>query len=206
MAVNAGKGGDVVIDREVYFSKVEFRYTIGRRSLRSIILLNIPEQELLYQVYKFEKTTQNPFADLRVIRNQKTDFNKQLIQDAPLEDEVVFSYGVKLSDEEMRSVLPLCNALEFEPYRGRKHDDNEGYISSLDEAALTFQAVTDSHIPLIEMHMDRMYDVEHLWPNERLYRYLIVTYLSDGTKIPGWKSEYNTFHYSKAWDKKYRRH
>lgn len=186
-------------DKAIYYTKVEFRLAYRNDDVQSIILLNIPEQELVYQAYKTrtEKwlSTKFPTSDLRIISNQKTGFDKKLIKDKPTENEVVFSYGVKLSDEEMKSILPLCNALEYEPYRDQERscDFTDGCLGYIDELSLYFRAVTDSYIPFIEIEMSEIYDDDHLWPNDRLYRYIVSTYLADVSKIPGWKPEYKHF-------------
>lgn len=55
---------------------------------------------------------------------------------------------------------------------------------------LYFRAVTDSYIPLLELPMDYYYDEKHIWPSEKLYRYLVKTHFEGDKKIRGWASAY----------------
>ena len=196
--------------KPVYFSKVEYRETIGHGNTHSIILLNIPEKELSYQVFEWKNQmpaiqgikTEEWYGkeitfDIRrpakIIKNGKTMFEGKMVEDDFYQDEVVFSYAVNLSEKQMEKILPLCNALDFEPYRNRKMVmGEEGYIGYRDEVNLYFRAVTDSYIPLLELPMDYYYDEEHIWPSEKLYRYLVRAYLSENNdkKLRGWGPSY----------------
>ena len=207
------------MDKTVYFSKVEFSsliaydgpsqigYAAVGDMRRSIMLLNLKEKELSYQV--FDETMQMPAiqgeesremhgvfsvdnsSPARVIRNSKTNFEPKLIKSERYDSEVVFSYGIKLTDEQMEKILPYCNALDFEPYRNRKMSrEDEGYIGYRDEVGMHFCAVTDSYIPKLELPMDYYYDEEHIWPSERLYRYLVATFFEGNKEVKGWGPHY----------------
>lgn len=116
----------------------------------------------------------------KVIRNGKTNFTDKVIMDNSFEDEVTFSYGIKLTEEQMTELLPYCNALDFEPFRDRKMNYNDkGMIGYRDEVDLRFRGISDSYLPLLELPMDYYYDEEHIWPSEKLYRYLLVKFFSD---------------------------
>ena len=174
------------------------------------MLLNIPERELSYQVYDWKRQmpaiegvqteqwgehtwTHSVAIPAKRIRNEKTGFETQMIKDEQYEVETAFSQAIRLTDEEMEVLLPYCNALDFEPYRDRKmmmHE--EGYIGYRDEVHLYFKAITDSYIPLLELPMDYYYDDEHIWPSERLYRYLVKTYFEGNKKLLGWGPTYGS--------------
>ena len=195
----------------VYFSKIEYREVIGYGNTSSIMLLNIPERELSYQVYDWKRQmpaiegiqteqwgehtwTDSIAVPAKRIRNEKTGFEPQMIKDEYYEPEIVFSHAIKLTDEQMEALLPYCNALDFEPYRDREMKmGEEGYIGYRDEVHLYFKAITDSYIPLLELPMNYYYDEEHIWPSERLYRYLIKTFFERNKKLRGWVPSYGGF-------------
>lgn len=91
----------------------------------------------------------------------------------------------------MNSILPMCNALDYEPYRTREMSmDDDGYIGYRDEVRLSFGAVTNDYLPLIRLPMKYYYDEEHIWPNEKLYRHLVTIYLMPDKKIRKWVTSY----------------
>lgn len=201
------KKGGIMADA-IYFSKIEYREVIGYGNTSSIMLLNIPERELSYQVYDWKRRmpaiegvqterrgnhtwTYSITAPAKRIGNEKTGFEPQMIRDEPYESEIAFSYAIKLTEEQMEHLLPYCNALDFEPYRDREMKmDEEGYIGYRDEVRLYFKAITDSYIPLLELPMYYYYDEEHIWPSERLYRYLVKTFFEGKKKLRGWGPTY----------------
>ena len=174
------------------------------------MLLNIPERELSYQVYDWKRQmpaiegvqteqwgehtwTHSVAIPAKRIRNEKTGFEPQMIKDEQYEVETAFSQAIRLTDEEMEVLLPYCNALDFEPYRNREMKmDEEGYIGYRDEVHLYFKAITDSYISLLELPMDYYYDDEHIWPSERLYRYLVKTFFEGNKKLRGWGPTYGS--------------
>lgn len=186
------------MDEKLYFSKVEFKEYIGC-GLNSILLLNLVEKTLAYQVYETEKQIHAPAiigveteefmghiweCDIRKsakrMKNGKTNFKSVLLLDDIDNKEVVFSYTHKFSECEIKELLPLCNALNFEPYRDREMSmSDEGYCGYRDEVNLYFTGITDSYIPKIELPMDYFYDEEHIWPSEKLYRYVIKTFMNN---------------------------
>ena len=187
----------------IYFTKVEFREVLGHGIRTGILLLNIPEKELSYQ--EFDRKRRMPamqgictervgdyewtmdFAAPAVkMRNGKTGFKAVTLASDVYEQEVTFSYAIKITDEQMEELLPYCDACKFEPYRGRKMSmKDEGYIGYRDEVQLYFSAITNSHIPLLELPMDYYYDEEHIWPSEKLYRYLVKKYFEGNKNIKG---------------------
>lgn len=195
----------------VYFSKIEYREVIGCGNTSSIMLLNIPERELSYQVYDWKRQmpaiegvqseqwgehtwTHSIAIPAKIIKNEKTAFEPQMIKDGQYEPEIVFSHAINLVDEQMEALLPYCNALDFEPYRNREMKmGEEGYIGYRDEVHLYFKAITDSYIPLLELPMNYYYDEEHIWPSERLYRYLVKTFFEGNKKHRGWGPTYGGF-------------
>ena len=187
------------MSEKVYFSKVEFREYIGFGKLKSILLLNLVEGTLAYQVYETEERMHAPAitgvkmeefrghtweVDISKpamrMRNGKTGFESVLLVDDIDDKEVVFSYTRNLSECKRKELLPLCNALDFEPYRGREMSmADEGYCGYRDEIRLCFIGVTDSYIPKMELPMDCLYDEAHIWPSEKLYRYIIKTFMNE---------------------------
>lgn len=177
----------------IYFSKIEYREVIGYGNTSSIMLLNIPERELSYQVYSWKRQIWSPDIAIpaKVIKNEKNGFEPQLIKDEQYEPEIAFSHAIKLTGEQMKALLPYCNALDFEPYRDKEMKmGEEGYIGYRDEVHLYFKAVTDSYIPLLELPMNYYYDEEHIWPSEKLYRYLVKTFFEGNKKLRGWGPTY----------------
>ncbi len=187
----------------VYFTKVEYREVIGHGNTSSILLLNIPEKELSYQVFNWkrqmpaiegirtEKIGEYEWSDSIALpavkmRNGKTNFKAEILADDVYEQEVVFSHAINITDEQMEELLPYCDAAEFEPYRDRKMSMNdEGFIGYRDEVHLYFRAITDSYIPLLELPMEYHYDEEHIWPSEKLYRYLVKNFFEGNKKLKG---------------------
>lgn len=201
----------VIFLEPIYFTKVEFMEAIGYVNHTSTILLNLPMKELSYQVFRYKRRMPAISGDTtihddnheysysfgvpaKVIKSGKNNFEKQVIEDDAWEQDVEYSYGIKLTDEQMEQLLPYCNALDFEPFRGKKMSmDDAGYIGYRDEVSVRFKAITDSYIPEIELPMYYYYDEEHIWPSERLYRYLIKTYFENNSKIKAHKPVYGGF-------------
>jgi len=195
----------------IYFTKIEFREAVGYVNHRSTILLNLPMKELSYQVFRYKRrmpaisgyTITNDFGyeysyDFAVpakeIKSGKNNFEKQVIEDDAWEQEVEYSYGIKLTDEQIKGLLPYCNALEFEPFRNKKMSmDDAGYIGYRDEVSVRFRAITDSYIPEIELPMNYYYDEEHIWPSEKLYRYLVKTFFENNSKVKVHRPVYGGF-------------
>lgn len=194
----------------IYFSKVEFqelkRYDF---SVRSSILLDVVQRKLSYYVYKYERqmpaiTGEKSYAidgisygssqfgkPAKIIKTGKEDFSRRVIPDTNYIQKVAFSYGIQLSEEQMKNLLPYCNASEFEPYRNRKMSMyDEGYIGYRDEIRLRFTGVTDSYIPKMEWFMEYYYDEKHIWPSEKLYQYLVLKYLQGEKQLKGWEPAY----------------
>lgn len=192
----------------IYFSKVQFREVIGYGNMYSILLLNLMEGELSYQVY--ERKRQMPaitgmaidennyeypvYMPAKVIRSAQSNFNPIVLPDDVYVSDVIFSHAVKLKPEQISQILPLCNALEFEPYRDKKmsmYDD--GYIGYRDESRLYFTGITDSYIPKMEWSMKYYYDEEHIWPSEKLYRFLVMKYFKHDKKFRKWGPHYGAY-------------
>ena len=130
----------------IYFSKIEFEDRIGYGNVHSSLLLDIVQGELSYQVYEWEKqmpaivgaasyeicgkTVEYSISHpAKVIKNGVGNFEPRLLPDEQYVQKVAFSYGVKLSEEQIKKLLPYCDALEFEPYRHKKMSmSDEGYI------------------------------------------------------------------------------
>ena len=198
------------MNNPIYFSKVEFQEYIGI-TRRSCLLLNLVEKELSYQV--FERKQQMPSIEgvgfiecgeknysyefgfsARIIRNEKTNFNSKLLKSELFEDKEIFSYGIKLNNEQTYKLLPYCNALDFEPFRNCEMSmEDDGYVGYRDEVQMRFRAITNSHIPLIELPMNYYYDEQHIWPSEKLYRYLLTTFFENNKKTEKWITSYGGF-------------
>lgn len=191
----------------IYFSKVQFRSGEVYRN-HSIMLLNLVERELSFQVFK--KTRNMPviqgveiveingrqvsFDISKAARIIKTPTEARLLPIGNFEDKLVFSYGIKLTEEQYNELLPYCNALEFEPFRNRKMSMNdEGYIGYRDEVNVYFTGMTNSYIPIMEWSMSYYYDEQHIWPSEKLYRYLVTTYFENNKAVKGWGPSYGAF-------------
>ena len=82
------------MENAIYFSKIEYREVVGYGNTASVILLDIPERELSYQVFDCKKQMQaieerwnkngcsyditNP---AKKIRNAKTGFEPRMIRE-----------------------------------------------------------------------------------------------------------------------------
>lgn len=201
--LNDGEKIEISGPGPIYFTKVEFREVIGYGNTSSIMLLNIPEQELSYQVFNWKRQmpalegvkteefyghewTERIALPAVKMRNGKTNFKAEMLVDDLYEQEVVFSHAINITDEQMEELLPYCDATVFEPYRDKEMSmDDVGFIGYRDEVHLYFKAVTDSFIPLLELPMDYYYDEEHIWPSERLYRYLVKNFFEGNKKLKG---------------------
>ncbi len=199
------------MNKLVYFSKIEFIETIGYGNPDSIILLNLPERELSYQVFKWkyqapaiqgieteEWNDRLHYFDTRYpakwISSQGTNFKPTLYKDEYYEQEVIFSYGIKLTERQMEQLLPLCNALDFEPFRNREMIlGEEGYCGYRDGVRVQFRGITNSYISLLELPMYYYYDNEHIWPSEKLYRHIIKNIFDKQKKMKGWYTTYGSY-------------
>ena len=193
---------------DIYFSKIEFREYIGYQ-LNSILLINLVEGTLAYQVYEPSKIKKSPAItgiateefmghtwdyELRKpavrMRNSKTEFEPVIIEDVMEENDVVFSYAYHFSKDELMELLFYCNVADFEAYRNREMSMADlGYCGYRDEIKLCFVGVTDSHVPLIKLPMDYYYDEDHIWPSEKLYRFVINKYMTS-KKLSKWVTPY----------------
>ncbi len=186
----------------IYFAKVQYDEYLGYSGHPHMrILLDLVNRELLYQEFKWtrrmpaiQKTEVLQFGSIlesvdygvpaKIVRSGKNNFNGKLLENEQFACEVVFAWGHKLSEEELVELLPYCNALDFEPYRDKKMSMNdEGYIGYRDEISTHFTGITDSHLPKLELPMNYYYDEEHIWPSEKLYRYLVYKYLEGNKKL-----------------------
>lgn len=191
----------------VYFSKIEFHqcYHMYQRGMpiwgdEKIIFLDILNQELSVQVIRTEQDLSNrvyameagwrlgrPNEDAKRMLDicvGKNGMQKVKVRAEDISSKVIFSKGIKLSDEEMRELLPYCNALDFESFRdGEMSMDDPGYRGYRDEITMWFRGITDSYIPKIELPMEYVYDEKHIWPSERLYQLLWEKYIKDNKKL-----------------------
>lgn len=193
----------------VYFSKVEFLEFHSSSQPISILMLNLIQGELSYQVFdwkvelpaitgtaidvingiSFESTIKKL---AKVLKSSVTDFKSQIIADDKLSSKIIFSYGLKLSNNKLQELLPYCDALKFEPYRTRKISMNDkGYIGYRDERNIKFTAITNSYIPKMSWNMTYLYNEAHIWPSEKLYRFLIMKYFHGNKKLRGWYTPYS---------------
>lgn len=194
-------------DVPVYFSKIEFHdsYWMFQNGMpvwgdEKIIFLDLQNQELSVQVirtgqdlsnrvYSTEAGWRLGYSNEEVKHLIEMRVGKNGIQhvQAQAEDassKVIFSKGIKLTDKQMKGLLPYCNALDFEPFRNREMSmDDPGYRGYRDEVTMWFRGITDSYIPKIELPMDYLYDEKHTWPSERLYQYIWENFLRDNKKL-----------------------
>ena len=196
----------------IYFSKIEFVENGGSWRYENRILLNLAERELSYQVLKLKrrypaiqgiKTEETWEGETfsydvkypaRRIASEKTNFKPILYKDDTFSKKTIFSYGIKLTEKQMEELLPLCNALDFEPFRNREMIMwEEGYCGYRDEVQLRFRGITNSHIPLLELPMNYYYDEKHIWPNEKLYRHIIKNIFDKTKEMKGWYTPYRGF-------------
>jgi hypothetical protein len=58
---------------------------------------------------------------------------------------IVWNYGIKLKEEQIKQLIPLINAFDYEPYRDRKQslDFSDGFIGYRDEYWMDFVGITD---------------------------------------------------------------
>lgn len=179
----------------IYFSKIEFRECAERRE--NLIYLDLGQRELSYQ--EFEVIWQMPAIQEgksfnigkeaysidsgrpgRVIRSGKTGFEPQLLPSRYRELRLLYSYGMKLSEEQIKVLLPYCNALEFEDYRNKTASEKDvGVTGYADTVGVYFRGVTDTHIPPIELSIEYYHDNEYMWPYEKLYLCLRKNFIAE---------------------------
>lgn len=189
----------------VYFSKMMFTEGIIYHKPRSVVFLDLPNRELSYQVFSWKEKKpaiqgekkdeimsklsgkewiESYWSPAIIMKNGKNNFQTEIIEDDSYEKIIDFNWGIKLSPQQYQELIPYCNALDYEPYRNRKMSmDDEGYIGYRDEIIVSFCGVTDSYIPYIELPMDYYYDENHIWPSEKLYRYIYQTFLNNDKKF-----------------------
>ena len=71
--------------------------------------------------------------------------------------------------------------------------NDEGYIGYRDEINTYFTGITNSYIPKLDLPMDYFYDEEHIWPSEKLYRYLVKTFFEGNKKLKKWNALWSRF-------------
>lgn len=186
----------------IYYTKMMFVQYVNCEPERPmwVLTIDIPNKEIVFQEYKWIRKPpaivgrevyeiypgyydyDRPFRKPAVkMKNGKTNNESVLIPDEYYEQKIITNYGYKLDDAEIQGLLPYCNALDFEPYRD-KEDDWEYVVGYLDEVSRDFQAITNSHIPLIELSCDLDHDRKHKWPTEILYEYIIKKYFENNKK------------------------
>lgn len=142
------------------------------------------------EILDYERVT-DFFRHAKIIKSGKTKFEPKLVTDGNWVYSLVFSKGFKLTQAQVDKLLPYCNALDFEPYRNKEMSmKDKGFIGYRDEVRLEFKAVTDDYIPMIELPMSYYYDKAHMWPSEKLYRYLQKTFLEGNGEMKGRYIEY----------------
>lgn len=96
---------------------------------------------------------------------------------------VIWNYGIRLSEHQISQILPYVNVFDFEPFRNKEQSMayEDGFHGYRDECEMDFVGISDSPVPKIELPMTVLYDAIHMWPNERLYQYLLKHYLSSET-------------------------
>ena len=189
------------MDEHIYFSKIMFTEGYIYDKPRSVILLDLPQRELSYQVFSWKHNNpviqglkkdelmaklsgkewiESHSSPAKIIKNDKTNFQATLVEDYCLGTLIEFNYGIRLSQSQYEALLPYCNALDFEPYRNKEMSmKDEGFAGYRDEITVSFAAVTDSYIPYLKLPMNYYYDEEHIWPSEKLYRYIYKTFLNN---------------------------
>ena len=192
----------------IYFSKIEFREHIAHQ-LHSILLLNLAEGTLAYQVYEPSRIRKGPAItgiateefmghtwdyELRKpavkMKNSKTGFKPVMIEDVIEEYDVVFSYTHHFTKDELKALQSYCRVADFEMYRDREMlMEAPGFCGYRDEVNVYFTGVTDSYVPMMKLPMSYYYDEEHIWPSEKLYKYVIKNYMS-GKKLSKWVTPY----------------
>lgn len=101
------------MDKPIYFSKVEYQMKVGYGKVSNVILLDIVNRELSYQVFSYQsqmpsvqgivfeewngnKYSHDVSSPARVVRDAKNGFKPQLIKSDQYEKDVVFSYRILL--------------------------------------------------------------------------------------------------------------
>ena len=191
---------------KIYFTKVQFDSWLWREfeGEERTLLLDLVNKELSYQVFKtFDKTSaiidsypaleEFIFTDGTKIqyypsglhssgvymKNEKTNFKPIFLHELPIGKKLIFSYGTELTEYEISLLKPYCDTNEFEKYRNRKMKlDEEGCIGYRDEINMEFCGISNSHLPIIKLPMDYYYDEKHIWPSEKLYRYVCENIIS----------------------------
>ena len=188
------------MEKELYFSKIEFIEKLGYKD-RFTLLINLDEKKIYYEEYRTKRNmpsgviietdywegepieSYTTSAATRIMRNGKTNFQPHHVRINSSEDEVVVSHGIELSSEDIKELLPYCKVMDFEPYRNKFMSmDDPGFIGYRDEVSLCFKGVSNSYVPLIELPMDYYYDEAHIWPSEKLYRYIVKKYFANKKK------------------------
>ena len=169
----------------VYFKKIQYNLSVMNGYFKTL-LIDLEQKELSYQIaeHKYPSGLRyNPQGSIKV-KNYKTDFKAVDVKLNPYNEEIVFSYGLELSEEDISNILPYCNALEFEPYRNKKQEtDQKGYLGYLDEAKMKFIGVSFSYLPIIELPMNYIYDDLYAWPHQLLYRAIYDYIISKNKKL-----------------------
>lgn len=94
--------------------------------------------------------------------------------------DVKISKGITLDKMQIEEVLPYINTAKYEPYRDRYDSlDDVGVCGYYDEVSANFIGISDSPVPMIELSMNTIHDNGHLWPTEKLFKYLCRTFFAD---------------------------
>lgn len=110
------------MDKPIYFFKIEFKNNFIK-DCEETMLLNLVEKELSYQLVR---------------RHQK-------------DERIVFSYGIKIKDDDLPELLQYCNAFDFEPYRNIDESmELNGSCGYRDCWGIVFTGISNSYLPIFK--------------------------------------------------------
>ena len=127
-----------------------------------------PQEERRVEAWR--TTLAEDHVPARILRSGKTGFRPVTLPVSGERETISFSVGFRLTPAQRQELLPYCNALDFEPFRGKPVPTAEGCGG---EERLILRAVSDSPLPLLTLPVPLSHNEAQPWPGERLYRYLM---------------------------------
>lgn len=152
-------------EEPVYLTRALLRFNMPYM-YDEIIHLDLPKKELAIEILD------HGMAPEAIIRSGKNGFKPVRCQRDNSCEKVIYSKGIKLSDDDIEALLPYCDMSEFEKYRYEDIDkDTIGYY---DEGSWKeFKAYSDSAYPYIKWSNIRYtHSEDKKWPHEKLEEYI----------------------------------
>lgn len=184
------------VEEKIFFSKFVYTQILSWHAEKNYVYVkfDLIQNEFSVQVYKrvtdphavyetdetfYLSNNQQMSIKTKAVKiaHGRNDFNPELIP-AGNDKECIFSYGIKLNENDIEQLKPYCNAVAFQKYIGRKAPELCAYRD--DGLSMSFDGCTNSHIPYMHFDMDFVYPK---WPTEILWNYICDVFIKPNKEL-----------------------